>query len=98
MTRKQELCEICHQPITQLGGVAMTMKTGPVDDTAICQADYPAADFMVLCRKNYHTEDEFIAAGYLPPEWVRSLLDLQERRCTERSGPGIGPEEDLPAA
>jgi hypothetical protein len=79
MTRKQKLCEICYQPITQLGGVAMTMKAGPVDGMVISDTDFPGADFIVLCQKNYHTDDEFIAAGYLPPEWVRSLLDLHER-------------------
>jgi hypothetical protein len=81
MTRRQKLCDICHEPIAQLGRAAMTMKTEPVDDTAVCNADYPAADFIVLCQKSYHTDDEFIAAGYLPPEWVRGLLDLQETRC-----------------
>jgi hypothetical protein len=82
MTRKQKLCEICHEPITQFGGVAMTMKTEPVDDIAVYNADFPSTDFVVVCQKNYHTDDEFIAAGYLPPEWVRSLLDLQETRCS----------------
>ena len=82
MTRKQKLCDICHEPITQLGRAAMTMKIEPVDDRAICNPDFPAADFMTLCQKNYHTDEEFIAAGYLPPEWVRGLLDLQETRCS----------------
>lgn len=81
MTRKQKLCDICHKPITQLGGAVMTIKTEPVDDPALYNADYPTTDCVVLCHKNYHTNDEFIAAGYLPPEWVRSLLDLQETRC-----------------
>jgi hypothetical protein len=81
MTRKQKLCDICHQPIRQLGGVAMTMRTEPVENTAACNADIPAADFMLLCQSNYHTDDEFIAEGYLPPEWVRRLLDLQETHC-----------------
>ncbi len=80
MIRKQKLCDICHEPMTQFGGVAMTMKTGPVDDTEICNADLPITDFMVLCQKNHHSDDEFIAARYLPPEWVRSLLDRQETR------------------
>jgi hypothetical protein len=82
MTRKQKLCDICQEPITQLGRVAMTMKTEPVDDPAIYYTDYPEPDFMIVCQKNYHTDDEFIAAGYLPPEWVRGLLDLQETRCS----------------
>jgi hypothetical protein len=76
MSCKLKLCDVCHEPITPLGGVAITMKTGPVEDTAVYNTDFPSTDFMILCRKNYHTDDEFIAAGYLPPEWVRSLPDL----------------------
>ena len=78
MTSKPELCDICHEPITPLGGVVVTVKTEPIEESAVYSPDFRSTDFMILCRKNYHTEDEFIVAGYLPPEWVRRLLDLQE--------------------
>lgn len=82
MIRKQKPCDICHETITQLGGVAITMKTGPVGGTEIYNVDHPITDFIVLCQKNHHADDEFIAARYLPPGWVRSLLDVEETRCS----------------
>ncbi len=74
MSSKQGLCDICHEPITPLGGAAVTIKTEPVLDAELYREGFGSTDFIVLCRMGHHTDDEFLSAGYLPPEWVRSML------------------------
>ena len=95
MTSMPELCDICHEPITPFGGAAVTVKTEPTGESAVCSPDFRSTDFIILCRKNYHTEDDFIIAGYLPPEWVRSLLDLQGTGYSQANDLAYGrPGED----
>ena len=74
MTGKPALCDVCHEPITPFGGVAITIKTEPVRDAALYSEAFCSTDFIVLCRMGHHTDDEFLSAGYLPPEWVPSML------------------------
>jgi hypothetical protein len=87
MSSKPVLCDICHEPITALGGAAITIKTEPVRDATLYSEGFSSTDFIVLCRMGHHTDDEFLNAGYLPPEWVRSMLrpssspELQAASC-----------------
>jgi hypothetical protein len=74
MSSKPVLCDVCHEPITPLGGVAITIKTEPIRDAALYSERISSTDFIVLCRMGYHSDDEFLSAGYLPPEWVPSML------------------------
>jgi hypothetical protein len=74
MSSKPVLCDVCNEPITPLGGVAITIKTDPVLDAALYSEGFSSTDFIVLCRMGHHSDDEFLSAGYLPPEWVPSML------------------------
>jgi hypothetical protein len=74
MSSKPVLCDVCHESITALGGVAITIKTEPVRDAAPYSEGFSSTDFIVLCRMGRHSDDEFLSAGYLPPEWVPSML------------------------
>jgi hypothetical protein len=71
---KPVFCDVCQEPLTPLGGAAITIKTEPVRDAALYSEGFSSTDFIALCRMGYHSDDEFLNAGYLPPESVRGML------------------------
>jgi hypothetical protein len=87
MSSKPVLCDVCHEPITPLGGVAITIKTEPVRDAALYSEGFSSTDFIVLCQMGYHSDDEFLSAGFVPPAWVRGMPRGVAEHCQQQPAP-----------